>query len=168
MLMELYPLRNLIFRRAFKDLEKKRDKAMGGEPKPDDHPHVVELRRRLVGLLEECAEYNLFWWKPCVFCCTALTSTRCVPSSYYAFYALPLLLSINTTTLKIFYKAPRCKTRMLLQCYADPPSKAKCLSKQLFYYLTQAVAKLIKFMYEATVLAVHTTMSYASRPLLED
>ena len=55
---ECFP--KFIYRGAFKDLQRKREELIGGEPRPDDHPLVVELRRRLVGLLEESADCNLF------------------------------------------------------------------------------------------------------------
>jgi hypothetical protein len=38
---------------------KKVDFFIGGDPTPDDDPLIVEIRRRLTGLVEELAECNL-------------------------------------------------------------------------------------------------------------
>jgi len=39
-------------------LELQREEDIGGEPKEDDHPNIKEIRRRLVAMIEEAAEYN--------------------------------------------------------------------------------------------------------------
>ena len=31
---------------------------IGGKPKPDDHPMILEIRRRILTMLEEAAECN--------------------------------------------------------------------------------------------------------------
>jgi hypothetical protein len=39
-------------------MEKKRESIIGGDPKPDDNPLVVEIRRRLTTMVEEAAALN--------------------------------------------------------------------------------------------------------------
>ena len=39
-------------------MEQKRAVDISGEPKPDDHPMILEIRRRLMAMLEEAAECN--------------------------------------------------------------------------------------------------------------
>jgi hypothetical protein len=41
-------------------LNRKRMLDIGGAPDPEDHPIVLEIRRRLVGMVLESAELNLF------------------------------------------------------------------------------------------------------------
>ena len=45
---------------AISRLNRKREEEIGGDPKPDDHPMLVEIRRRLVGTILEAAEVNFF------------------------------------------------------------------------------------------------------------
>ena len=43
---------------AMSKLNRKREEEIGGDPKPDDHPMVIEIRRRLVEFVLEAAEIN--------------------------------------------------------------------------------------------------------------
>ena len=45
---------------AISRVNQKREEEIGGDPKPDDHPMLVEIRRRLVGTILEAAEVNFF------------------------------------------------------------------------------------------------------------
>jgi hypothetical protein len=46
------------FRSSWKEMENKRESIIGGDPKPDDNPLVVEIRRRLTTMVEEAAALN--------------------------------------------------------------------------------------------------------------
>jgi hypothetical protein len=43
---------------SFSKLNRKREIEIGGLPTPEDHPMVIEIRRRLVGIVLEAAEAN--------------------------------------------------------------------------------------------------------------
>jgi hypothetical protein len=45
---------------AMSELNRRREEDLASVPKPDDHPMVVEIRRRLVGLILDAAEANFF------------------------------------------------------------------------------------------------------------
>ena len=44
--------------RDFKEFVKKGEETVGGDPRPEDSPNLVEIRRRLTGMLQEAAEWN--------------------------------------------------------------------------------------------------------------
>ena len=46
--------------RAMVDLEKVRKKDMQGPDKADDHPHITEIRDRLVDLIHEMDDLKMF------------------------------------------------------------------------------------------------------------
>lgn len=39
-------------------INRKRELEIGGDPSPDDHPMILEIRRRIIGVVLEATEAN--------------------------------------------------------------------------------------------------------------